>query len=612
MKYSILLCGINRMSGRPPTAAERMATIRLRQVAPEPDSTAGLGSRLTPGVPTARAAPARGVFGHLYNSVLAPVGRTVSAPFRAVGRVGSDIATPFIDAAGGPGRPRDAGWGPQWFASKEDPAGNSRFIYDSSKITDLTPLSEEEHERLSEPEEFDKLLRAAGGLAYLDDISTLVIEDQLGFTVCDVDNMFSFEKAFNSPSIRNRVGNAVAKAIAYRLDKELFNNFIKDEQNVDVLTHVINARQQGRMDVPNPSPQNNGTQLLLSSIYAYLGYFKPYKVNYGKLGDKGNRGSKLRLARSLYEFYPNFIKVIMAGIAFVEIEMTTENGQGWRKRLELIDKERQSITNISSFLAHNIYMYIKIKLHQNGRQNWNKHRAEDNVYALNNTRKGVRAAFNRTFNTRMPSFGRANIHTRGIEEKFKGIFEIPTDEEVQSYLTEKEVYHRVDHSHRVYYRNIFEVIYGGIASSTGFYLREMMLDAEVADHDVKEARKVLEEAQRRAVDAQGEGDADKVRVAAEEMKKAKEDLDAKAGLLKIALNTMRMYTAPAMPAAKPVLAQGSAAADAWATEVNKAVADETAANPNWAASMVPALAPKGGGARGKRHTKRRKSYRRRH
>ena len=78
------------------------------------------------------------------------------------------------------------------------------------------------------------MLKAAGGLAYLRDMSTLIIEDQLGFTACDVNNMFSFEKAFNSPSIRNKVGNAVAKAIAYRLDQDLFYKFIK-EKGLDII-----------------------------------------------------------------------------------------------------------------------------------------------------------------------------------------------------------------------------------------------------------------------------------------------------------------------------------------------------------------------------------------
>lgn len=606
------------MSGKPPTAAERLLSIRERgdkssaKVGPAPASTAGFGSRYSPGIPAPDmqpAAPARGVFGRLYNSV----GRTVSAPFRAAGRFGSAVAKPFVDVAGGPDTNKMGA--PEWarepmpqFESEE----NSRFIYDSSKITDLTDLSEEDHIRLSEPKEFEKLLKAAGGLAYLRDMSTLIIEDQLGFTACDVNNMFSFEKAFNSPSIRNKVENAVAKAIAYRLDQDLFYKFIKGEQNVDLLTHIINARKQGMTTLSNPSPQNNGTQFLLSSIYAYLGYFKPYRVDAGKV-DKSLRASKLRLARSLYEFYPKFVEVIMAGIAFVEIEMTTENGQGWRKRLELIDKERQSITNVSSYLAHIVYMYIKIKLHQNGRQNWDKHDPTDNTYALNNTRKGVRAVFNRTFTGKMPSFGRANILTRGIEEKFKGVFEIPTEEEVQSYLTEKEVYHRVDHSHRVYYRNILEVIYGGIACSTGFYLREMMLDAEVADADVKEARNLLKEAQRQAVDAQADGDAEAQALAAGSLRAAQADLEAKVDILKKATDKLEVpAAAPAAALAPiPVLAQGPAALPAAQAAPAQAVPKPTI-DQLWAAYKQQTGVTGGRRTRSKRHTKKRKSHRRRH
>lgn len=594
------------MSGKPLTAAQRLLSIREQRdkssakIGAAPDSTAGFGSRYSPGIPAPDmqpAAPARGVFGRLYNSV----GRTVSAPFRAAGRFGSAVAKPFVNVAGGPDTNKMAA--PEWarepmpqFESEE----NSRYIYDSSKITDLTDLSEEDHIRLSEPNEFAKLLKVAGGLADLNDTSTLIIEDQPGFTACDVNNMFSFMRAFNSPAIRNRVGNAVAKTIAYRLDKNLFDNFIEDEQNVDLLSHIVNARKQGMTSLSNASPQNKGTSILLSSIYAYLAYFKPYRVDAGKV-DKSLRGSYLRLARSLYEFYPKFLEVIMAGIAFVEIEMTTKNGKGWRKRLELIDKERQSITNISDFLAHIVYMYIKIKLHQNGRQNWDKHDPKDNTYALNNTRKGVRAVLNRTFTGKMPSFGRANILTRGIEKKFKGVFEIPTEEEVQSYLTEKEVYHRVDHSHRVYYRNIFELIYSTIAYSTGFYLREMMLDAEVADADVKEARNVLQEAQRRAVDAQADGDAEALAEAAGSLRAAQADLEAKVDILKKATDKLEVpAAAPAAALApNPVFAQPPTG-----------VASRAPIN-IWSDYMKEEL--KGGRhTRSKRHTKRRKSHHRRH
>ena len=262
-------------------------------------------------------------------------------------------------------------------------------------------------------------------------------------------------------------------------------------------------------------------------------------------------------------------------------------------------------------------MYIKIKLHQNGRQNWNKHDPKDNTYALNNTRKGVRAVFNRTFSGEMPSFGRANVQTLGIEKKFKGVFEIPTDEEVQSYLIEKEVYHRVDHSHRVYYRNIFELIYGAIASSTGFYLREMMLNAEVADADVKEAREGLQEAQRRAVDAQGEGDAEALAKAAEALRAAQADLDDKSSLLEKAINKMGMYTAPPMQAPNPVLAQapipvlaqGPAALPA-AQAAPKPTIDQLWADYKQQTGVTGVTG--GRRTRSKRHTKRRKSHRRRH
>ena len=246
-------------------------------------------------------------------------------------------------------------------------------------------------------------------------------EGFMDFNEVDIDESRS---RFLNENIRRKVQNKVAHNMAIIIDYRL-KSLIDRQRDLDVLNLVARNRRVGE-ESPHLSPQSKRLQ---GSINAALTYY-----------ENMNKPEETRLYKALTEFNEEIVNLIMTGIAYIGDQRYKSFVGDNRPKLDGPDLDIQTnddLFEVSEYLAHKLYSYLKVELRSGTRSNWDRYSVNSTV--KNNKWSNRIARGKRTFFGRLeklnPLGGIRSEQLASIRKRTP--YPIPTEEQVGKYRRSK-------------------------------------------------------------------------------------------------------------------------------------------------------------------------------
>ena len=232
---------------------------------------------------------------------------------------------------------------------------------------------------------------------------------------------------FSNEGIQRKVQNKVANNMAIIIDYRL-TRFFDNEQGLDILNLVARRRRVGE-ELPNLSPQSKRLQ---GSLNAALTYY-----------ENMDKPEETRLYRALTEFNEEIVNLIITGIAYIGVQRY-KNSTGAEGRPILAEgrpldtQTNDDLFEISEYLSHKIYSYLKVEMRRGPRDNWDRH-------SVNSTLNNPETFFERVGSSGKSLFGRlGKLNPLGgiRKEQLASIrgrqaYPIPTEEQITKYRLSK-------------------------------------------------------------------------------------------------------------------------------------------------------------------------------
>ena len=284
-------------------------------------------------------------------------------------------------------------------------------------------------------------------------------EGFMDFNEVDIDESRS---RFLNENIRRKVQNKVAHNMAIIIDYRL-TILIDRQRDLDVLNLVARNRRVGE-ELPHLSPQSKRLQ---GSINAALTYY-----------ENMNKPEETRLYKALTEFNEEIVNLIMTGIAYIG-DQRFKNFVG-DDRVKLVGPDLDIQTNddlfeISEYLAHKLYSYLKVELRSGTRKNWDRHLQNSTVknYKWNSDAVSLGKTFFGRLGKLNPLGGIRKEQLTSIRGRTP--YPIPTEEQIIKYRLSKNALNKggfsltknAYHRHAGFFNQIASLVRNVIRISIG-------------------------------------------------------------------------------------------------------------------------------------------------